>query len=352
MRITKKKVLLAMAKLSRGFQRGVEPPAGHPAHAIVYDGERAHATNGTVWLSVASPQNITDLSVIDEPLLRTLLKDAEDVYIDEDRGLVNELPLGLPSFPGPLALPSTGRPLVEFDIALDRLASVLVAVANGDIRYYLNGVCLDFANHALVGTNGHRLHRYNSSTLPSLPASYEGESAPVMPRTAAELMLQLKLDHVVWDGKFFVASRGDVELRVAAIDGKFPDYGKVIRKPSSLELVAKLEREPLREALRMASALGKARKAKYTGVVLDPATAAATVHVSGEQIVLPNAVRAISISGALNPIGFNPEYLLDTVDQLSAEAVWRFVNEEVHTARGSLCIDDGEFNAVVMPMNI
>lgn len=51
------------------------------------------------------------------------------------------------------------------------LDEVRTAESSGDIRYYLNGTCFDLENHAVVATNGHRLHVANSATLPSLPVN-------------------------------------------------------------------------------------------------------------------------------------------------------------------------------------
>lgn len=48
------------------------------------------------------------------------------------------------------------------------LNEVRSAEAFGDIRYYLNGTCFDLDAHAIVATNGHRLHVANSDTLPVL----------------------------------------------------------------------------------------------------------------------------------------------------------------------------------------
>ena len=48
------------------------------------------------------------------------------------------------------------------------LNEVRVAESRGDIRYYLNGTCFDLERHAVVSTNGHRMHVANSDTLPEL----------------------------------------------------------------------------------------------------------------------------------------------------------------------------------------
>lgn len=51
------------------------------------------------------------------------------------------------------------------------LDDVRTAEASKDIRYYLNGICFDLESHAIVATNGHRMHVANSDTLPALPVN-------------------------------------------------------------------------------------------------------------------------------------------------------------------------------------
>jgi DNA polymerase-3 subunit beta len=358
MKNDRKKGFTALCRLARGFKPKpyVTTADSVPGNSLVFDGVRAWASDGTVWLSLRSAQKLSAPVAVDEPMLRTLLKAGDDITIDRAQGRVNDVAVDLRPIEDHIPLPEPGQPMAAFEVNLQRLANVLRAAGVHDIRYYLNGLLFDFPGRALVATDGHRLHRYNAETLPLVPTPQNAEASrtlPILPRKAAELIADLKLRNVAWDGAIFAASNDDLELRVPAIDGTFPDYSKVLRAPRKDDVVVTLDPVRLASGLKQAIALGKARKASYIGVILDGATADLAVHVNGAPaMVLPDIVQITSRRGVLRPIGFAPAYLLDVAELVTAAATWRFSNAEKHQSRESLIVEEGDFTAVVMPMNL
>ena len=94
------------------------------------------------------------------------------------------------------------------------ISGVRMAEGQDDIRYWLNGLCFDLGNHALVATNGHRMHVANSATLPSFDSAVLNELLPKHPEDKRLIIpsWQMQLFNVI----------GATELKV----GRFPDHPK------------------------------------------------------------------------------------------------------------------------------
>jgi DNA polymerase-3 subunit beta len=145
------------------------------------------------------------------------------------------------------------------------LALVQYAMAQQDIRYYLNGLLLVAKGNELrmVATDGHRL-AYAAETLPDTPAPIE----VILPRkTVLELSRQLadnddplEITLTPTQARF---SFGSIELVSKLIDGKFPDYERVI--PQHHSKLIKLSRDTLLHSLLRAAIL---TNEKFRGVRL------------------------------------------------------------------------------------
>jgi hypothetical protein len=118
------------------------------------------------------------------------------------------------------------------------IQGVRMAEAQDDMRYYLNGLCFDLANHALVATNGHRLHVANSSTLPKFDSDKLNELLPDANDGKYRLILaswQIQLLNVI--------GASEVQL------GRFPDLPNDMKhlggwrhpETSSLELLVRAQ---------------------------------------------------------------------------------------------------------------
>lgn len=228
------------------------------------------------------------------------------------------------------------------------LQLVQYAMAQQDIRYYLNGllVLVDAEKLTLVATDGHRLAHISTTLEDSQP-----RAEAIVPRKAI-----LELVKLLGDSEELVELKilqnqvrcqfADVELVSKVVDGKFPDFTRVIPTSDNRRFV--ISRVQLQQALQRASILSNE---KFRGVrwVLTK-NALRIVCTNAEQ---EEAEEEIEIDYAGEPldIGFNVTYILDGLNNLSVE--------EVHCALGdsnsSMLITipgDENFKYVVMPMRI
>ncbi len=227
------------------------------------------------------------------------------------------------------------------------LGAVQYAMAQQDIRYYLNGVLLvvDGAVLKAVATDGHRL-AYYSITLDS---SYTKREIILPRKTISELfkLLSDSDDDVTLelsDTQVRVAFSG-ITITSKVIDGKFPDYGKVI--PSHTNHVS-LERLVVQQALQRVSILSNE---KFRGVRLVLTEKNLRIVSSNSEQEEAQEDLEADYHGPALDIGFNVNYLLDGLNNMSSQqAVFSFgdPNSSVLITRPG----DENFKYVIMPMRI
>jgi DNA polymerase-3 subunit beta len=228
------------------------------------------------------------------------------------------------------------------------LSMVHFAMAAQDIRYYLNGMLLvcDGNRVRAVATDGHRLALCETTR--------DGESGPVeviIPRKTV-----LELTRLLPDGDEPVriqmaagqvrVSFGAVEFISKLVEGKFPDYTKVI--PASNPKQFLIGRENLMQALSRVAIL---TTDKFKGVrcVLAPGA----LKISSTNTDQEEAQEEIEIdySGEALDIGFNVTYLLDVLSNLKTEQLRFAFGDALGSALVTLP-DSERFKYVVMPMRI
>jgi DNA polymerase-3 subunit beta len=228
------------------------------------------------------------------------------------------------------------------------LALVQYAMAQQDIRYYLNGLLLVVKGNELrmVATDGHRL-AYAAETLPETVSPIE----VILPRkTVLELSRQLadndeplEITLTPTQARF---SFGSIELVSKLIDGKFPDYERVI--PQHHTKLIKLSRDALLHSLLRAAIL---TNEKFRGVRLVLAPASLKIISSNAEQEEAQEEIEIDYSGDALDVGFNVTYLLDVLNNVNNEII------ELHLAdanSSALFVLPGNdtFKYVVMPMRI
>jgi DNA polymerase-3 subunit beta len=230
------------------------------------------------------------------------------------------------------------------------LGMVHFAMAAQDIRYYLNGMLLvvDGETVRAVATDGHRLAlcevtKDGGGTQGRIEAIVPRktilELSRLLPDTEEAVRLQMAANQV----KF---SFGEIELVSKLVEGKFPDYVKVV--PGNNQKVFVIGREMLMAALHRAAIL---TTDKFKGVrcVLGPGS----LKISSTNADQEEAQEELEIDyvGEGLDIGFNVNYLLDVLANLKSENV-RFA---LGDALGSALVtmpDSAKFKYVVMPMRI
>jgi DNA polymerase III subunit beta len=193
------------------------------------------------------------------------------------------------------------------------------AMAQQDVRYYLNGLLFDLRENSLrcVATDGHRLALCEAE----LPEGAQTRKQIIVPRKGAlelqrlleggdrEVELEVGRNHVRM-------RRADVTFTSKLIDGRFPDYEAVIPIGADKEL--KVNREALRASLQRAAILSNE---KYRGVKLEISTNQLRIIATNpeseeaqEELEADTKIDNLSI-------GFNVTYLLDALSALREENV-------------------------------
>ncbi|GAA4333157.1 DNA polymerase III subunit beta [Pigmentiphaga soli] len=228
------------------------------------------------------------------------------------------------------------------------LNMVHFAMAQQDIRYYLNGMLLVLDGHDVrcVATDGHRL-AYCATTLEAETPRQE----VIIPRKTVLELLRL-LDDVEDPLQIDVAANqirfrfGEVELISKLVEGKFPDYQRVI--PSGYTKHFTIAREALQRSLQRAAIL---TTDKFKGVRMQMADH--VLKISSSNAEQEEAQEELEIDFAFEPldIGFNVSYLLDVLGNLKTETVQWSVGDANSSALITLP-DNADFKYVVMPMRI
>lgn len=251
-------------------------------------------------------------------------------------------------------LAESGDVLTSF--SLDRkifktqLEKVQYAMANQDIRYYLNGMLLSVANGGVttVATDGHRL-----SFAMSQMAGGDTKAEVILPRKTVAELIKL-LDDGDAAGGVDVTLRnnqvkfdlGDTELSSKLIDGKFPDYNKVI--PAGYSKHITLNRIRLQQALNRAAILSNE---KIRGVRVVLTKDSMNVVCSNNEQEEAQEELAIAYDGEPLDVGFNVTYLLDVLNHTDTEdVVWSF--GDANSSSLITVPSDEQFKYVVMPMRI
>src|SRR5215470_5834273 len=222
------------------------------------------------------------------------------------------------------------------------------SMAQQDVRYYLNGLLLETERKKLraVATDGHRL----ALSEVDLEAAAARDEQVIVPRKGV-----LELNRLLeGDGDVAVALGSnhvrvqidDVRLTSKLIDGRFPEYARVI--PNQPRNIISADRSLLREALQRTAILSNE---KYRGVRLE--LSANTVVLQANNPEQEEAVETLEVeySGDAMEIGFNVNYLLDALAAVDSEQV-----EFGVTDANSSClirepgVDQTKF--VVMPMRL
>ena len=228
------------------------------------------------------------------------------------------------------------------------LSLVQYSMAQQDIRYYLNGLLLVFSDNQIkvIATDGHRLafakelvqHSLNKADL-ILPRKAVFELSRQLNDSDENLEISISKTQAVF--KF-----GNVELVSKLIDGKFPDYERVI--PQHLPKPLVLNRQILLQALLRVAIL---TTDKFRGVrlVLSNGTLK-IVSTNSDQEDGEDEIE-VEFQGQPIDVGFNVTYLLDVLNNIDDEDIECYLTDSSSSALLMLPGTD-RFKYVVMPMRI
>ncbi|GIZ10653.1 DNA polymerase III subunit beta [Pseudomonas sp. NCCP-436] len=223
------------------------------------------------------------------------------------------------------------------------------AMAQQDVRYYLNGMLLEVQNGLLraVATDGHRL------ALCSMEAAIQqdGKHQVIVPRKGilelARLLTEQDAEVSILLGQHHIrANTGEFTFTSKLVDGKFPDYERVLPRGGDKLVVA--DRQGLREAFSRTAILSNE---KYRGIRLTLAADLLKIQANNPEQEEAEEEIAIEYAGGNLEIGFNVSYLLDVLGVMTAEQVRLTLSDSNSSAL--LQEADNEDSAyVVMPMRL
>ena len=228
------------------------------------------------------------------------------------------------------------------------LGQVSFAMAVHDIRYYLNGILFvaEGKQLSLVATDGHRL-AFSSATLDVEVPRQE----VILPRKTVLEMQRLLSDkegaiEMQFAGNQAKFSFEGMEFVTKLVEGKFPDYNRVI--PKNHKNIITLGRAPLLASLQRTAIL---TSEKFKGVRLN--IEPGTLRVASNNAEQEEAVDELDIDygGDAIEIGFNVTYLIDALANMEQD----MVKIELADSNSSALLtipDNATFKYVVMPMRI
>lgn len=207
----------------------------------------------------------------------------------------------------------------------DTLRQVCPAMANKDIRYYINGLYISPEGHA-VATNGHRLHILKNAFSAPPQAATIGREIFCFVKAPTGISLSDHYARMEFDGGYGIGK---------LLDGTFPDFNRVTPAIEGRTCI------PFNSAeIDSVKRIGMAQKAtNHINVII---LESGKLSTSDRQASLPFPVASLPST----EYRFNHVYLYDALLAAGHGDIWIADNNS------SMLIHDGDFQAVVMPMRI
>lgn len=279
-----------------------------------------------------------------------------DIRVDEQKLLVKA---GRSRF-SLSTLPANDFPTVEegpgsltLSLSQSRLRRLIertsFAMAQQDVRYYLNGMLLEVQTGILraVATDGHRL------AMCSMAAEIEQTERHqvIVPRKGilelARLLTEQDANVSIVLGQHHIrATTGEFTFTSKLVDGKFPDYERVLPRGGDKLVVA--DRQGLREAFSRTAILSNE---KYRGIRLQLVAGLLKIQANNPEQEEAEEEIAVDYNGNQLEIGFNVSYLLDVLGVMTTDQV-RLILSDSNSSALVQEADNDDSAYVVMPMRL
>lgn len=229
------------------------------------------------------------------------------------------------------------------------LESTSFAMAQQDVRYYLNGMLFEVASDYLrvVATDGHRLAM---ETLPIENGVAEVQQL-ILPRKGIMELARLLADDAGDIDLTF--GQNHIRAKVSAttftsklVDGKFPDYNRVLPKGGNKVVIGNCQE--LRDAFARASILSNE---KYRGVRVLLSNGELKILANNPEQEEAEEVVSVDYEGDSLEIGFNVSYLIDVLSTLTSQRV-RITLSDPNSSALLEAEEGSEALYVVMPMRL
>jgi DNA polymerase-3 subunit beta len=223
------------------------------------------------------------------------------------------------------------------------------AMAQQDVRYYLNGILMEITavKVKLIATDGHRL----ALSEIDMETGVEADKQIIIPRKAVlELSRLLESSDTPASCELsqnhLRVETGSLVFTTKLIDGKFPDYQRVI--PVDGNKTMEVNREVLKDAMSRIAILSNE---KYRGIRLILSSGNLSIQANNPDQEEAEEELQIDYTEADMEIGFNVTYLIDVLNVLNSEKVQIKLKDSNSSAIISDSQDDTSLY-VVMPMRL
>ncbi|AFU99645.1 DNA polymerase III subunit beta [Simiduia agarivorans] len=227
--------------------------------------------------------------------------------------------------------------------------STSFAMAQQDVRYYLNGMLWEVTSGQLrvVATDGHRL----AMCTRTMEIQSAEKVQAILPRKGVIELARLLSDgdqtaEVVLGANHVRAVTTDFTFTSKLVDGKFPDYERVLPKGGSRVIIG--VREELKQAFGRTAILSNE---KYRGVRLQLEAGQLTIVANNPEQEEAEETVTVDYTGESMEIGFNVSYLLDVTNVLNTENV-KITLADSNSSALLEAPENGDSAYVVMPMRL
>ncbi len=224
------------------------------------------------------------------------------------------------------------------------------AMAQQDVRYYLNGMLLEVSSNALraVATDGHRL----AMCTVEADITQQERHQVIVPRKGILELARLlteggEMVHITLGAHHIRARTGDFLFTSKLVDGKFPDYERVFPRGGDKIVIG--DRNLLRQAFQRASILSNE---KYRGIRMMLSDGTLQVIANNPEQEEAEEELSIDYAGSSLEIGFNVNYLMDVLSVLSGESIKMTLSDPNSSALVEEADDKGDSVYVIMPMRL
>ena len=222
------------------------------------------------------------------------------------------------------------------------------AMAQQDVRYYLNGLMLEAKEGVLraVATDGHRL------SMADIPFDAEGmDRQVIVPKKAVQELMRILGSsqgqvELLFSQNHLQANLDNIRFVTKLIDGKFPDYQRVI--PEGHQYIAGIERDNLRASLMRTSILSNE---KYRGIRLSFFKNSLKIQAHNPEQEEAEEVIDVNYDGPEIEIGFNVSYLIDVLNCMKTDEV-NFYLQDTNSSLLIVSPETEHRKYVVMPMRL
>ena len=287
-------------------------------------------------------------SLPNEALINFTVKDNK-ALVQSGRSRFSLTTLAANDFPALEAINS----IYEFEITQKTLRDIIdktaFAMAQQDVRYYLNGLMLEVSANYLraVATDGHRLAYCEKETN----ADIADIKQVILPRKGVLELVRLLNDSddivkIVLGSNHLQVEFDQLRLTSKLIDGRFPDYNRVM--PTDGDNVVTADRDQLRQALMRASILSNE---KYRGIRLILEKNLIKLQAQNPDQEEADIELEVVYTGEDIEIGFNVNYMLDVLNVTNSD----MVQAALRDSNSSFLLtypDQPDCKYVIMPMRL